>query len=597
VADAPLEYPQRLAAWRRNLAALDRQHLLIANGRLLAVAAAAAVAWLAARGSLSPGWLLAPAVAFAVLAFVHQRVLGRVERARLVERWYETSLARLDGQWPGRGRDGARFLDGHDYARDLDVFGSGSLFQLLNTTRTDAGETALAGWLRQGADIEEIRARQTAVDELRPQLDFRERVLVGATEAEAVRTAALGRWAAATSPGYARSAPWIFGACAVVLVALSAAAYAAIVPASVVIGWLFVESAVVWLCRRSFQTVVDQIGKPAHDLAALAELLVVIEQGRFATPRLRRLQSALEENGVHASREVARLGGLVSLLDSSTHNLLFRPFTMALLVPQQIAIAIDTWRRAHGRAVGEWLRVVGELEAFAALSTYAYEHPADPFPVLVAGEALFDAEALGHPLLPDHASVRNDVMLGGGGPRVMIVSGSNMSGKSTLLRAVGMNVVLALAGAPVRAVWLRLSPLAVGATLRVEDSLQEGRSQFYAEILRIRTIVERARGPLPLLFLLDEILHGTNSHDRRVGAEAVVRALAGAGAIGLVTTHDLALTELPAGLNAGLNVAAVNTHFEDRLEDGRMVFDYRMRPGVVTHSNALALMRAVGLDV
>ena len=168
-----------------------------------------------------------------------------------------------------------------------------------------------------------------------------------------------------------------------------------------------------------------------------------------------------------------------------------------------------------------------------------------------------------------------------------------MSGKSTLLRSVGVNVVLSLAGAPVRAAALRLSPLVLGATLKVEDSLEAGRSRFYAEILRIRTIVDAARGPVPLLFLLDEILHGTNSYDRRIGAEAIVRALAEGGAIGLVTTHDLALTELPSRLS----VPAVNMHFEDRLEGGRMVFDYRMRPGVVEHSNALALMRAIGLDV
>jgi DNA mismatch repair ATPase MutS len=185
------------------------------------------------------------------------------------------------------------------------------------------------------------------------------------------------------------------------------------------------------------------------------------------------------------------------------------------------------------------------------------------------------------------------VRLGGSHPHVIIVSGSNMSGKSTLLRSVGVSVVLALAGAPVTVRRLRVSALALGATLRVEDSLQAGHSRFFAEILRIRTIADAARGSVPLLFLLDEILHGTNSHDRRIGAEGIVRALAALGAIGLVTTHDLALTELPARLG----VAAVNTHFEDRLEDGKMIFDYRMRPGVVEHSNALALMRAIGLDV
>ena len=207
-------------------------------------------------------------------------------------------------------------------------------------------------------------------------------------------------------------------------------------------------------------------------------------------------------------------------------------------------------------------------------------------PVLVA-------EMLAHPLIAEGVAVANDVRLGGEAPHVLLVSGSNMSGKSTLLRAIGTNVALALAGAPVRARSLTLSPMAIGATLRVEDSLQAGISRFYAEILRIRAIVEAASGPRPLLFLLDEILHGTNSHDRRIGAGAIVQSLVEAGAIGLVTTHDLALTELVSALGG----RAANVHFEDRIEDGKMVFDYRMRSGIVEHSNALALMRAVGLKV
>src|SRR5262249_9601874 len=163
---------------------------------------------------------------------------------------------------------------------------------------------------------------------------------------------------------------------------------------------------------------------------------------------------------------------------------------------------------------------------------YAYERPADPFPELVAAGPLFDADALVHPLIPADVAIANSVELGGDGPRVVVLSGSNMSGKSTLLRAVGVHGGLALAGAPGRAARLRLSPMALGATLRVSDSLEEGQSRFYAEILRIRAIVELARGPAPLLFLLDEILHGTNSHDRRIGAEAIVRALTEAGAVG-----------------------------------------------------------------
>src|SRR5688500_13897307 len=176
---------------------------------------------------------------------------------------------------------------------------------------------------------------------------------------------------------------------------------------------------------------------------------------------------------------------------------------------------------------------------------------------------------------------------------MLVVSGSNMSGKSTLLRTIGINAVLALAGAPVRASALTLSPLAIGATLRIQDSLQEGRSRFYAEITRIRQLADVARGPMPLLFLLDELFHGTNSHDRLVGASGVLRSLLDRGAVGLITTHDLALTAIADELAP----RGVNVHFEDWFEDNDIRFDYRMKPGPVTRSNALALMRAVGLEV
>jgi DNA mismatch repair ATPase MutS len=199
---------------------------------------------------------------------------------------------------------------------------------------------------------------------------------------------------------------------------------------------------------------------------------------------------------------------------------------------------------------------------------------------------------MGHPLLPDTRCVRNDLRLADG-LRLLVVSGSNMSGKSTFLRTVGINAVLALAGGPVRARRLRMTPLAVGATLRIQDSLQAGRSRFYAEILRVRQIVDLSRGPLPLLFLLDELFAGTNSHDRRLGAAAVVRGLVESGALGLVTTHDLSLTQIAEQLDP----RAANVHFADRFEHGVMHFDYQLHPGVVQHSNALALMRAVGLEV
>jgi DNA mismatch repair ATPase MutS len=325
----------------------------------------------------------------------------------------------------------------------------------------------------------------------------------------------------------------------------------------------------------------------------LTELLERVERESFSSSRLRALRGALETGGRPLSRRIARLQTFIAARDA-LRNEIARPFALMLLVRSQAAVAIDRWHAMHGPQLSEWLRAVGELEALASLATYSFEHPDDPFPTLSAEGPIFIGLGLGHPLIQSDHVVRNDVRLGGDdAPHVLVVSGSNMSGKSTLLRAVGANEVLAMAGGPVRARSLHCSPMSIGATIHVEDSLQAGRSRFYAEILRIRDIVDRTRGETPVLFLLDEILHGTNSRDRRIGAEAIVRTLVRAGAIGLVTTHDLALTELTGIFGA----RAENVHFEDRIEAGTIVFDYRMREGVVERSNALELMRAAGLDV
>jgi DNA mismatch repair ATPase MutS len=259
----------------------------------------------------------------------------------------------------------------------------------------------------------------------------------------------------------------------------------------------------------------------------------------------------------------------------------------------QVALAVEAWRRRSGRDVAAWVAAVADFEAITSFAAYSFENPDDPFPEIVEESGtMVEALAVGHPLLPKASCVRNDLRLEGE-LRVLIVSGSNMSGKSTLLRSLGANVVLSLAGGPVKARSMRLSPVAIGATLRIQDSLQEGKSRFYAEILRVKQVVELTKGPLPLLFLLDEILHGTNSHDRLEGAAAIVRGLIDRAAIGLVTTHDLAL----AAVAETLAPRAANVHFEDHFENGVMRFDYTMRPGVVKNSNALALMRAVGLEV
>jgi hypothetical protein len=362
-------------------------------------------------------------------------------------------------------------------------------------------------------------------------------------------------------------------------------------PMSPYLAVLLTQGAIALSLRQKVGKIIAPIDKRARDLAVFAGVLARIEAEKFSSARLSKIQEALKSTGLPPS---VRIRQLLRLLDwlGATHDPYLRVGFELMMGSVQMAFALDAWRQKSGPEIARWLDAVAQFEALSSIAGYAYENPEDPFPELVPEGPIYDGEDVGHPLIPRVKCIRNDLRLGGE-PHVLVVSGSNMSGKSTLLRTAGINAVLAQAGAPVRARRLRLSPLAVGATLRIQDSLQAGESRFYAEIKRVRQVVDLARGPQPLLFLLDEIFHGTNSHDRKKGAEAVVAGLIRLNAIGLVTTHDLALTQIVEQLTP----RAVNVHFEDRFVDGKMVFDYKMRPGVVEHSNALALMRAVGLEV
>jgi hypothetical protein len=520
-------------------------------------------------------------------------VITRRDAAARAVAFYERGLARIEDRWMGGGEPGERFRDDdHPYANDLDLFGTGSLFELLSIARTRAGEETLARWLKSFAGADTVRARQHAVEEMAPRLDLRESLALAGTDVRAgVNSALLVEWAAAPAVLGHRPAWALAGALTVCAVA--AAAYSVLIrrpePLAIV---ALLEVVLSLRLRRRVQLVLHAADQAARDLDVLAHVLARLERERFESPRLLELGAALGRGRVTASRAIRQLHYLAEMHDWQ-HNQFFAPIAAFLLWGTHLAHAIERWRARHGSEVSGWLGVVGEFEAFSSLSAYRYEHPDDVRPQLVdAGPASYEGRALGHPLLPAARMVRNDVGLSAD-TRLLVVSGSNMSGKSTLLRTVGINAVLAFAGAPARAASLRLTPLTIGATLRIEDSLQEGRSRFYAEITRIRRLADLANGPPPLLFLLDELFHGTNSHDRLVGATGVLRSFVDRGAIGLITTHDLALTRIADDLAPH----ARNVHFEDRFEGGEIRFDYRMKPGPVTRSNAIALMRAVGLDV
>jgi hypothetical protein len=552
------------------------------------------------RGStIASWWLWALGLIFVGLILAHEPIRRRALRASRAREFYNKGLERIEGRWSGRGVNGIEFLDDqHPYAADLDIFGTGSLFERLCTARTRSGEETLSRWLLAPASPETVLERHAAIDEIRPRLDLREDIeLLGRDVRAGIEPAALIEWGAAPRvfPGVGpRIVLAVLGGFGLIFgVGTFIGSFGFGLPIRYFLFTMIAVAACILAMRRRVDRVLKAIDQRAHDLHVLSGLLERIEREPFQSKAMLRIKQLLVTDGHPASRQIRKLARSLQLLDAR-RNQVFLPFALLMLWHEQLALAIDSWRSRSGGAIADWLAAVGEYEALCALAAYAAENPDDPFPEFETGSACFVAVDLGHPLIPRPSCVRNSISLGEvGSPHALIVTGSNMSGKSTMLRTVGINAVLALAGAPVRATRLRLTPLAIGGTLRIQDSLQSGKSRFFAEITRVRQIVEISRGPTPLLFLLDEIFHGTNSADRRIGAGSIVRGLLDHGAIGLVTTHDLALADIADSLGD----RAANVHFEDRFDAGEIHFDFKMKPGIVHHSNALALMRSVGLEV
>jgi hypothetical protein len=587
------EYVQRLKDRESRVDRYEKIHIRLGNIRLVLALLVVILGWASFRAHyLSPWWLAVPVAAFVGIGAYHSRILRARELAERAVALYKNGLARIEDRWAGVGETGERFDDPHHvYESDLDMFGEGSLFQLLSSARTRMGEDTLSNWLLAPSPVEGIRERHAAVSELRDQLNLREDLAVlGEDVGVGVHPDALLKWAESPNqmkPLWIRAlAPWL-AASAVLAVAVWA--YWGMATPLVLI--VVIEAVLTYRLKHALEEVLHGTEHAFHDLDLLSGVLARLEAHRFQAPRLQLLHRQLSSRDVPSSRAIAQLRTLVDLINSR-HNTFVRIIDAPLMYSVQVAFAADRWRQAHGKVLRLWVTAIGEIEALLSLAIYSYEHPADPFPEFKEGTACFEGEAIGHPLVPAAICIRNNVSICVE-THVLLVSGSNMSGKSTLLRAVGMNVVLAMAGAPVRARHLRLAPLQVGACIRVNDSLQDGSSRFYAEITRLRQIFDLAVRNPPLIFLLDELLQGTNSRDRRIGAEGIVRALVNRGAIGLVSTHDLALTDIGGAVGGHLH----NVHFQDELENGKMIFDYKLRDGVVTKSNGLELMRSIGLEV
>jgi hypothetical protein len=575
------------------VAHFENVHRRFGNIRLLLAIATLIAAWFSLHfDAFSPWWLLFALVVFPAIAILHAKVLRQRACAERAVDFYRKGLARIEDRWTGTGQTGAR-IDVHSslYATDLDLFGQGSLFELLSLARTRMGEDSLAAWLLSPSPVPQLTQRHAAVAELRSRLDLREDIaILGEDLKVGIHPKALTQWAEAPNQ---LTRPWLRWVSLLLAIAAIAAAivWAELGTKAPFFAIIIIETIITASLRKRTDAVFHATEHALEDLQLLSSLLARLEREQFEAPRLQVLKTELSSHHLAASQAIGRLRTIVEYI-RSLDNPLMRILNIPLLYVVQVAYAAEAWRTAHGAAVRSWLAAIGEVEALLSLAAYSYEHPSDPFPEFLEGPPRFNAEQLGHPLIPAAKCVRNDISVCDE-TKVLLVSGSNMSGKSTLMRAVGINTVLAMAGAPVRARRLQLTPLQIGASILINDSLQEGSSRFYAEITRLRHICDRAEKQPPVLFLLDELLQGTNSKDRLIGAEGVVRALLASGAIGLISTHDLALTNIGAQRDNRLH----NVHLQDEIQDGRMTFNFKLYDGVVTKSNGIELMRLIGLKV
>lgn len=592
--DPRVEYSNRLDSRLNTLAAKDGLHQKIGNAKLLVVVAAFFAAYLSFSRKLFPAsWMLAVIAVYLILALWHELILRAKTRAATAADYYRKGIARIEDRWAGTGQAGDRFrTEDHVYAEDLDLFGKGSLFELLSTARLPMGENRLAEWLCRPSPKTVVFGHQELISELRQKLDLRENLAV---TGEGLRA----RLDPETLVSWAEQAPGMPGnvwrglALAWAIAAVATGVYYffsfMVWPLLLVLS---LEVGVRWKLQKRAEALLDGVASNAEGLVLFANILELLEKESFASPQLQKPCAPLNEQAKPASQAIRSLARIVYWIDAR-HSLLAHLVDLPLLYTLQVAFSAEAWRRRWGANMRAWVDVAAEMEALLSLTTYSFEHPADPFPVFVEDSPpTFIGEALGHPLVPDAKCVRNSVRLDNE-TRVMLVSGSNMSGKSTLLRTVGVNAVLAMAGAPIRGKSLRLSPLNIGTCIRRTDSLQEGRSGFYAEILQIRRVFQLTEDSTALLFLFDELLEGTNSKDRGIGAEGLLKGLLKQRAIGVVTTHDLALTEIVDSSEGHIR----NMHFEDQVKDGKMYFDYKLREGVIAKSNALELMRLMGFEL
>lgn len=595
-----VDYQGRSDQFSQQAKALRKRYEQLGWVRLIAFLGLLAIIILAWRET--PWWSGALATGLGIFAFARLiKWHGRIQaQAQHLQHLAEVNKAEHQGQAHDFSAfaDGESFIDAqHPYSYDFDIFGPYSLFQMINRASTLIGQARLAEWLQKVASPSTISERQEAVRELAQHTDWQHelRAYGAALSEESGQIDRLSRWLEEPYIVLGRparkAALWI----APILFVIAMVLWITVLPWFLAL--LLLIPAGLWL-RNSLdevQRMHNQTGKVTDTLRKYAQLIRHIEAAEFKSERLKVLQRAFMTGDEPASKAINRLAYRVSQLDVRYNAFVFL-LEFSVVWDLQQAYRMDLWKARHRDQLPQWFEALAELEALVSFGNLYFNNPAWSFPSITEKREL-SAKNLGHPLIAAEKRVANDISMPTEG-HMHLLTGSNMAGKSTWLRTVGINIVLALAGAPVCAKELRLPPLQVYTSMRTQDALHESTSSFYAELKRLKFIIEAVEDPsitndIPVFFLLDEILKGTNSRDRHTGAKALIRQLIASRGAGLIATHDLELGALEAEAEGRIE----NWAIEVDIKDGQLFFDYKLKQGVSQSFNATLLMQQMGIKI
>lgn len=579
-----------------------RQTLVRKRGRL---------AWFrlfAVLGAIASGWLIWPenillaivAIVIFIAAFIRLILLDimcrqEIENTDRLITINNTELQVLAHDFHNLP-DGSHFADmTHPYTHDLDIFGRSSLYQYLNRTNSEQGQAALAKALSYPAEKDKIAGQQEAARELAAMPEFCQQLQatgkasgITLTTEEKIIAWAGEEMRLIHKPSW-QAARFILPLISFTLLILY---IAGLLPGNLFSPAIIIMMALSYAISRMAGPVHNRLSRISGQLNTLSESIRLIEKTRFSSPALQEIKASFDQSGKKASGQISELTRILERLDYRLNFIIHIPLNTFLFWDLQQLFALEKWREQHRATIHTWFAGLAKMELAVTTGTLTFNHPGWAFPEVVSGEGIFEASALGHPLIPEGKRVNNDFATDGTGV-INLVTGSNMAGKSTFLRSIGLATVLAGMGAPVCASRLRCSSMKLMSSMRISDNLEESTSTFYAELKKLKEIIQAVNNGERVFLLLDEILRGTNSADRHAGSKALVRQLVHHGAAGLVATHDLELARLAEEMPSGIR----NYHFDVQVSGEELYFDYQLKTGICQSMNASILMKKIGIEL